>query len=396
MKIMQLLSSVKHDDSERGIYHIAHALIKKGHESIIIADGEMDDDFVVRLTRDGSDYYKLSMPKKSWLSLRHVFRLKKLIDHHKPDIIHVHSRTPAWVLHWALRLSPKPRPKIIATMYGFYPLNSYSKALFDADVLISASKSIDKYLKNALRELDDDDSTAYIDQIVCIRRGVDARIYPYRHKPSVHWLQNIFSEFEELEHKKWLIFPTVIGAEYGQEWLIDIIGNLKDKYPKLHVIIMDNDTSDELSQSTAVIYDDFRQRVTALNLDKYISFVGKKPADLKDWLSSAHVVLALANQPESIGMTALQAIHLGTPVIGWDKGAFSDILTALYPRGLIKHQDAKSLCTAIASQLETGIRPNITHEYEIEKMVKETLFVYHQLFHGLDIHEKPKDNKDKK
>ena len=60
-----------------------------------------------------------------------------------------------------------------------------------------------------------------------IYRGVDTRTYPYRHNPSVYWLRKTFAEFPELEHKKWLLFPTVIGSEYGQEWLVDILGNLK-------------------------------------------------------------------------------------------------------------------------------------------------------------------------
>lgn len=398
MKVMQLLSSVKHDDSERGIYHICHALLKKGHESIIVACGNDDDEFVVRLTREGSDYYKLPMPKKSWLSLRQVFKLKKLIEQHRPDIIHVHSRTPAWVLYWSLKLIKKKHkaqlklqknlnldnrpteyyfPKTISIMYGFYPFNSYSKALFETDILISASKSIDRYIKSSLIEFDD--YKDYVNNVICVRRGVDVRIYPYRHKPSVHWLQHIFAEFPQLEHKKWIIFPTHIGQEYGQEWLIDIIGNLKEKFPKLHIIIMDNDNTEGLSHADLIIYNDFRQRLTELGLDDFVSFVGRKPIDLRDWLSSAHIVLALANQPQSIGLTVLQAIHLGTPVIGWNKGAFEDILAALYPRGLIKNQSATALCRAIASQLETGVRPSITNDYEIETMVDKTLSVYNSL-----------------
>lgn len=380
MKVMQLLSSLKHDESERGIWDIAHLLIKMGHESVVVASADDDDELVVKLIRDGSDYYKLPMTKKSWWSLRQVFKLRQLIDQHKPDIIHIHSRTPAWVLHWALRPYPKAmRPKLISTFYGFYPLSSYSKALFDADIIISASKSISIYLKEELQELDEAFANNAINKIRCVRRGVDARIYPYRHNPSVHWLHHIFAEFPELEHKKWLIFPTRIGNEYGQEWLIDIIGNLKEKFPNIHIIIMDNDTNDNKKQSNAILYDDFRQRLATLNIENYVTFVGKKPNDLRDWLSSAHIVLALANQPESIGMTALQAIHLGTPVIGWNKGAFSDILSTLYPSGLIKEQTAKKLCNAISSQLATGKRPTITHEYEIDIMVKETIAIYQEL-----------------
>ena len=380
MKVLQLSSSLKHDESERGIYPISHALIKAGHESIIIGGADEDSELVTRLVRDGAIYHQMPMPKKSWWALRHVFTLRQLINEHQPDIIHVHSRTPAWVLHWALRPYPATmRPKIVSSLYGFYPLNSYSKALFDADILISASKSIDKYFKTKLGNITNDDDIecqAEFD-IVCVPRGVDVRKYPYRHHASVHWLHQTFAQYPELEHKKWLVFPTVIGQEYGQEWLVDILGNLQEKFPNIHAIIMDDDPSTRMHQ--CVFYEEFVQRLHALNLSDKVSYVGKNPPDKKDWLSSANVVLALANRPESIGMTALQAIHLGTPVVGWAKGAFADILTDLYPQGLVKEQTALSLCKSIKFHLANRIRPAMTHEYVIEEMVEQTLSVYQSL-----------------
>lgn len=75
-------------------------------------------------------------------------------------------------------------------------------------------------------------------------------------------------------------------------------------------------------------------------------------------------------------MTALQAIHLGTPVLGWDKGAFGDILGNLYPLGLIKDTTAHALCQAIMRQLDTGTRPVITSDYEIDTMAHQTIEVY--------------------
>lgn len=376
---MHLLSSLNYDESERGIYAISHALIKAGHSSSVVASAPLDDELVMRLVRDGCHYYRLPMPKKSWSSLKQVFKLRQLILTEKPDIIHIHSRTPAWVLHWALRpLKKHPEkygyfPKIIATIYGFYELNSYAKSLFDADVIISASKSIERYLK---KELEDDDD--YLKKIITICRGVDIRNYPYRYHPSVHWLHHIFAEFPELEHKKWLVFPTKINADNGQEWLIDILGNLANKHPNLHIIIMDENDEDGNS-SNRLAYLDFRQRIIALNLDKKVSFVGINPSDLKDWLASAHIVLALANRPESIGMNVLKALHLGTPVLGWNQGAYADVLKALYPRGLIKEQTAKALCRAVSSQLECKVRPSMTYDYELPTMVSQTLDLYDNL-----------------
>lgn len=378
MKVMHLSSSLKHDEAERGIYAITHALMKAGYESIVIGSAGQDDELVARLLRDDTIYYRLPMPKKSWWSLRHCFKLRQLIYKHEPDIIHIHSRTPAWVLRLALQPLPSDkRPKIISTVYGFYPLNTYAKALFDADVIISASRSIDKYLKEKLAEKPDYLPQPHTFQIICVRRGVDTRKYPYRHHASVHWLHNIFAQYPELEHKKWLVFPTPIGAEYGQDWLIDILGNLQEKFPNIHAIIMEDEQFNLSDQDVA--QEEFTQKLFALDLQHRVTFIGRRPPDMKEWLASANVVLALASCPESIGITALQAIHLGTPVVGWAKGAFADILKSLYPQGLVKEESALALCKSIKFHLQNPLRPAITNEYTIEQMVAQTLSIYQSL-----------------
>ncbi len=373
MKVMHLLSSLKHDDSERGIYAISHALHKRGDVAVVVAGADSDDELVQRLEQDGNYYHRLRMPKKSWTALRQIWRLRRLMRQENPDIIHIHSRVPAWIAHFALQGISK-RPKVVSSIYGFYPINNYSKALFFADHIISASRSIDHYLHTQLAQCPHLPKPP----ITCIRRGVDTRLYPYRHKPSVHWLQHVFAEFPELEKKQWLIFPTAIGNQQGQEWLIDILGNLKDDFPKLHLLIMDEPFLDD-GYANHFIYEDFYQKIATLGLLDHVSFIGKHPHDSKDWLSSAQIVLALADKPESIGMTILQALHLGTPVIGWDKGAYHDILTALYPEGLIRDYNAKVLCARIAEQLDSKTRPNISYEYEIDTMVNDTLQVYDNL-----------------
>ena len=371
MKVMRLLSSLKHDESERGIFHLGRALVKNEHTSIIISSADEDNELVRRLKRDGNHYHQLYMNKKSWLSLLQVAPLRRLIEKYDPDIIHVHSRTPAWILHLALRRARvKRRPKLVSTMYGFYPINKYSQALLDVDTIITVSDSVTDYLKSGLRREALDPRV-----IKRIYRGVDTRRYPYRHNPSVYWLRHTFAEYPELENKKWLVFPTIIGKEYGQEWLIDILGNLQEQFPSIHVIIMDEDYRAE-----DVAHEDFRQRSNTLGLSDRITYVGSKRNDMREWLSAANIVMALANQPESIGINALQAIHLGTPVIGWDQAAFSEILRPLYPQGLVKKYNAYALCKAVRNQLESVTRPEMTNKFTMREMINETLVVYQDLY----------------
>ena len=370
MKVMRLLSSLKHDESERGIFHLGRALVKNEHTSIIISSADEDNELVRRLKRDGNHYHQLHMNKKSWLALLQVAPLRRLIEKYDPDIIHVHSRTPAWILHLALRRARvKRRPKLVSTMYGFYPINKYSQALLDVDTIITVSDSVTDYLINGLRREELDPRV-----IKRIYRGVDTRRYPYRHNPSVYWLRHTFAEYPELENKKWLVFPTIIGNEYGQEWLIDILGNLEADFPNIHVIIMDEDY-----RPSDVAHEDFRQRSNTLGLGDRITYVGSKRNDMREWLSAANIVMALANQPESIGINALQAIHLGTPVIGWDQAAFSEILRPLYPQGLVKKYNANALCKAVRNQLESVTRPEMTTKFTMREMINETLAVYKDL-----------------
>ncbi|WP_413190729.1 glycosyltransferase [Psychrobacter sp. AT9] len=371
MKVMRLLSSLKHDESERGIFHLGRALVKNEHTSIIVSSADEDNDLVRRLKRDGNIYHQLHMNKKSWLSLLQVSSLRHLIEKYEPDVIHVHSRTPAWILHLALRRARVRRlPKLVSTMYGFYPINKYSQALLDVDTIITVSDSVTNYLKKGLRREDVDPTI-----IKRIYRGIDTRRYPYRHNPSVYWLRHTFAEYPELEHKKWLVFPTVIGNEYGQEWLIDILGNLQEQFPNIHAIIMDDDFRDG-----DVAHEDFRQRSNTLELAERITYVGSKRNDMREWLSAANIVMALANEPESIGINALQAIHLGTPVIGWDQAAFSEILQPLYPQGLVKKYNANALCKAVRNQLESVTRPEMTNKFTMREMIEETLAVYQGLY----------------
>lgn len=389
MIVMRLLSSLKHDESERGIFHLGRALVKNGHTSIIVSSANEDNELVKRLERDGNLYHQLHMNKKSWRSLLQVVPLRHLIEKYNPDIIHVHSRTPAWILHLALkRVKVERRPKLVSTMYGFYTINKYSQALLDVDTIITVSDSVTNYLIKGIRR--EELGPRHIKRIY---RGVDTRRYPYRHNPSVYWLRRTFAEYPELEHKKWLVFPTVIGNEYGQEWLIDILGNLQEQFPNIHVIIMDEDY-----REGDVAHEDFRQRSNTLGLSERITYVGSKRNDMREWLSAANIVMALANQPESIGINALQAIHLGTPVIGWDQAAFSEILQPLYPQGLVKKYNAKALCKVVRSQLESVTRPEMTNKFTMRKMITETLGVYQMLYEDALAEEQTKLNKqsDKK
>lgn len=366
MRVMRLLSSLHHNEDERQIFLLSRTLIKQGHVSMVIASTDPSHELAVRLKREGSQYEQVYLEKSSWISLLSMFRLASLIRRFRPDIVHIHSRTPAWILKWALQFVPEAyRPVTVATIYGYYPITAYNKAIFDADHLISVSDSVTHHIKTHHREYNDSNITR-------IYRGIDKQRAIYRHNPSVYWLRQIFAEYPELEHKKWLLFPNRIDFDKGQQWLFDIVGNLKDSFPKIQIIIMDDENNENL------YFEQFVQRVNALNLGAYFTFIGIR-YDTKEWLAAANIVLGLTNEPESIGINVLKAVHLGTPVVAWERGIYSEFLQELYPQGLVKQINANALCKAISNHLLNVCRPKISDKFTAEQTVSQVIALYQKL-----------------
>ncbi len=128
MKVMQLLPELNSGGVERGTLEIARALVAAGHESLVVSNGGR---MVSQLEAEGSTHLTLAVHKKALSSLWQIRPLRKLILQHQPDIVHVRSRVPAWLTHFALkRHSCKANVHIlISTVHGFYSINRYSQIM---------------------------------------------------------------------------------------------------------------------------------------------------------------------------------------------------------------------------------------------------------------------------
>lgn len=132
--------------------NLGRALVKRGHTSIIVSSADKEHELVKRLERDGNIYHQLSL-EKILMALRQIWPLRQLIEKYQPDIIHLHSRTPAWILHWALKGAKlKHKPKLVPPCMGS-TLNNYSRALLNVDCTITVSDSVSEYLLQGIKEV---------------------------------------------------------------------------------------------------------------------------------------------------------------------------------------------------------------------------------------------------
>ncbi len=100
MKVMQLLPELNSGGVERGTLEIAKALVADGHQSLVLSNGGR---LVPELEAEGTTHLTLPVHKKALSSLWQIRPLRRLIEQHQPDIVHVRSRVPAWLTHFALK-----------------------------------------------------------------------------------------------------------------------------------------------------------------------------------------------------------------------------------------------------------------------------------------------------
>ena len=364
MKVMQLLPELNSGGVERGTLEIARALVAEGHESLVVSNGGR---LVAQLEAEGSTHLMLAIHKKALSSLWQIRPLRQLIEQHQPNIVHVRSRVPAWLTHFALKGIPAARrPHLISTVHGFYSINRYSQIMTQAEKVIAVSDSVVKYITDNYKNCPAQD-------IVRIYRGIDPTAFPHGYQPSVQWLNQTFKDFPELENKFLLCLPGRITRLKGHETLIGLVEKLQQQYPNLHAVVVGG-----ADPKKAAYLKEMQDTIQGKGLTDKITFVGHR-SDIREWLAFSDVVLSLSNQAETFGRTALEALSVGTPVIGWNRGGVAEILSQLYPQGLIAVDDHAALFNAVKNHLDEPQQVKPVTTFSLKEMCDQTLHLYKQV-----------------
>ena len=364
MKVMQLLPELNSGGVERGTLEIARALVAQGHQSLVVSNGGR---LVTQLESEGSTHLTLPIHKKSLSSLWQIRPLRKLIEQHQPDIVHVRSRVPAWLTHFALRKIPAhKRPHLVSTVHGFYSVNRYSAIMTQAEKVIAVSDSVVKYITDHYKNCPPED-------IVRIYRGIDPIAFPNNYQPSAQWFNQVYHDFPELENKFLLCLPGRITRLKGHESLIELIQQLSTQYPQLHAVVVGG--ADAKKQA---YLSELQNTVQSKGLADKITFVGHR-SDIREWLAFSDIVLSLSNQAETFGRTALEALSVGTPVIGWNRGGVAEILSNVYPQGLVEVDNDKMLLQTVQHHIEQPQSVAPINMFSLKEMCDKTLDLYQSI-----------------
>ena len=320
LTVVQMLPELESGGVERGTLEVGKYLVDRGHTSIVISGGGQ---MVEQLVAEGSEHIDWAVGKKSISTLQYIRKVRQFLQETKPDVLHLRSRLPAWIGYLAWKKLPKSsRPKLVTTVHGPYTVGKYSSVMMRGDRIIAVSNMVKEYILKNYPLVDEN-------IIEVVHRGVDTSVYTPNFSPTDAWKSEFFDDFPMMQESHLLTLPARLTRWKGQEDFIKLIDVLVKGGQNVHGLIVGS--AHPKKQEYAK---ELQAEIDSRGLQEQITMIGHR-VDLKEILSISDLVFSLSIEPEAFGRTTIEALSLGTPVIGYNYGGVKEQLEQLLPDGAI-------------------------------------------------------------
>lgn len=306
MNIIHILPEMHEGGVERHVLWLANELAAMGHDvTVVSAGGKLE----ARLK--GVTIVHLPVHRKNPLTaLYSAVRIARIAKREKTDILHAHSRVPAWIAWWASFLSGVPW---IATCHAFYSRNAGLIPYKRARLLVCVSESLQLFYSGIFPGRD----------CPVIYNGLPSSPYTWTGSEGD---PTKFLFVGRLTRKKGLLVLIEAFSKVGAgRWSLDILG--------------DGPLSAEAQALTV-----------SLGLQDRIFFHGFCDTPEK-WMVQCSCFL-FPSLEEGMGLTLMRAISMGVPTIASDLPAVRELSTST--RALVKPGDVNAWAQAIGVFLKNG------------------------------------------
>ena len=339
MKVMHLLPSLSSGGVEQVVLELCEGLGRHGVENVVVSAGGA---MVPLLEAAGARHIIMPIGKKSLFTLGQVGKLRRLLLAERPDVLHLHSRVPAWVGYLACKRLPKgDRPALVTTFHGFHSVNWYSAIMAKGDKVVAVSRCMKEHILAHYPHTAEGD-------IVVIPNSVDTDANPAGYRPSEAWLKDWQTAYPELEGKYTLCLPGRITRLKGALHLVPVLQTLRAEGVPAHAVIVG-----ECKKGKESFKEEVKQAFAAAGLADCVTWTGHR-RDLRDVLSVCSVTLSLTTQPESFGKTTLDALALGRPVAGYEHGGVGEQLDIFLPEGKVPTCDTAAMAAKLLDWYRNG------------------------------------------
>lgn len=291
---------------ERHVLWLSNELAAMGHDvTVVSAGGKLESKL------DGVEAKRLSVHLKNpFTALYSALVLARAAKREKAEIIHAHSRVPAWIAWWASALSGVPW---IVTCHAFYSKNAglipYKKAV----TLICVSEAVRTFFHDLFPETESK----------VVYNGLPQS--PHRWSgPKEDPAKFLF--VGRLTRKKGILALIEAFSKVNSgDWTLDILGD-------------------------GPLYDQIKEMIFTYGLENRVKLHGFCDVP-EEWMAKCSCFL-FPSLEEGMGLTLMRAVHMGVSVIASDLPAVIEL--SLSHQALIAPGDVEEWARAINRFLESG------------------------------------------
>ena len=360
MRIVQLLPELNEGGVERGVVELNREYVKQEIESYVISNGGKLDN---QINIDGGKHIKFDVCSKNiFTAFSRVSKLKKILKELKPDIIHVRSRVPAWLIYF---VNKSLNIKVVSTVHGFNSVGYYSSIMQKSDAVICVSNSIKEYIQKHYQTSEN--------KITVIPRGIDLALFN-SNNISNDFIDS-FKKENNLENKFIISSVGRVTQLKDYETFIKAISLVKKEIPNVVALIVGGVRSDKQEYLNSL-----KKLVNELNLEDNIIFTGSQ-SKISEIYALSNVVVSSSKKPESFGRAVAESIAMNTPVIATNHGGVKDIIIENENGFFFEVGDEKELANNIlkSKNLKFDWYTYISSNFSLGTMLDKTLEGYKRL-----------------
>ncbi len=359
--VLQVLPALNSGGAEHNTLEIAAALRNVGARALVVSAG---GGMAVSL---GADHICLPVNIKNPFALwRNSIRLSALIAKESVDLVHAHSRAPAWSAWLAARSREKP---FVTSFHGIYSAGSavkraYNRIMVRGDRVIAVSNFVAEHARTVY-----DCSDA---RIRVVQQGIDTTTFDPRavqagRKTALRAAWGI------PDGVRVVLLPGRLTRLKGHAVMIEAMRALKDE--NLAAVFVGSDVGRAA----------YRRELEVQARGLCVRFAGHTD-DMVTAYAASDIVVSASVRPESFGRVLVEAGAMGLPAVATCHGGAQEILCHGETGWLIAPADSLALANGIRMALAAAgpafavrARAHVEGRFTRAKMCAGTLAVYHEL-----------------
>ena len=365
MKILFLTTHLNIGGISSYILSLGSGLRKRGHAVFVASSGgELCDS----LRECNIGFLRIPINTKSEINLPKIVMsysiLRPFVKKNKIDVVHSHTRVTQVLGCMVGRYSHIPH---VATCHGFFK-NRLSRRLFPCwgERVIAISESVREHL---IRDFGVEEK-----KISLVYNGIDTGKFS-------HFAAGARGDRAKRKKDAGLSEGPVVGivarlsGVKGHRYLIEAMNLVIKKMPSAQLLIVGD----------GKMKGDLKTLTESLHIHKNVFFIPSVKDTAK--VFSIMDLFVMPSLKEGLGLSLMEAMGFGLPVIGSDIGGIQNLIQNGTNGVLVKTGDSSALADSImrlltdkskAESLGDNAQGFINREFSLEKMVSLTEAVYEQ------------------